>query len=142
MTADDLDSWVQSLELAVAPPPAPPSSPSKTRPSKALERMSDRMRSFILNTPPTSLSPPPPTIAEKVHEVSDATLVEEMAEKVNVDSTKSSMAADRSRASSSGKPFSHLTSDEQMRYDYFTDQIYFVKGITDICEELRLVEVP
>ncbi|RQM24484.1 hypothetical protein B5M09_002977 [Aphanomyces astaci] len=47
----------------------------------------------------------------------------------------------RNARTSSGSAPVHLTSDEQMRYDFFTAQISFVKAITDICEDLRLVDV-
>ncbi|KAF0724347.1 hypothetical protein Ae201684P_003368 [Aphanomyces euteiches] len=126
-TNDDLMSWVDNLEMAVAPPCAPPSSPSKVGPSRAMERMSAKMRSFILE-PEREVHTSPS--ADKEHELSDAIPVEDSIE-----------SSDKSRASSSAKQTVQLTSEEQMRYDYFTDQINFVKSITDVCEELRLVDV-
>ncbi|KDO30692.1 hypothetical protein SPRG_04594 [Saprolegnia parasitica CBS 223.65] len=120
---DNLSSWVESLSVAAAPPAPPSSSPTKAGPARAITRMSQAMRQFILND----------DAASKEHEVSSAARVEDEADSISRSGSVSSTQ------SSSQVPA--LSEEQQQRYDFFTDQINFVKAITDICEELRLVEV-
>ncbi|ETV70846.1 hypothetical protein H257_13626 [Aphanomyces astaci] len=179
LTAQDLQEWVDKVDVASAPPGPPPSSPSKVGPSRAIERMSDRMRSFILEPERRNsddddddaviLTEPSPAAAAadggasladnknadsgKEHEVSKAAPVVDppsteqhndifVAEKVagGIGTPQDNSSIRNARTSSGSAPV-HLTSDEQMRYDFFTAQISFVKAITDICEDLRLVDV-
>ncbi|RHY67373.1 hypothetical protein DYB38_007075 [Aphanomyces astaci] len=177
LTAQDLQVWVDKVDVASAPPGPPPSSPSKAGPSRAIERMSDRMRSFILEPERRNsddddddaviLTESSPAAADggaslaecknaesgKEHEVSKAAPVVDppsteqhndilVAEKVagGIGTPQDNSSVRNARTSSGSAPV-HLTSDEQMRYDFFTAQISFVKAITDICEDLRLVDV-
>ncbi|OQR97803.1 phosphatidylinositol kinase (PIK-H1) [Achlya hypogyna] len=118
---ENLASWVESLTAAAAPPLPPASSPTKAGPARAITRMSEAMRQFILHD----------EASDKSNEVLSAAPVDD--EKLHVRSTSVSSQ------SSLGVPV--LTDEQQARYDFFTDQIQFVKAITDVCEELRLVEV-
>ncbi|ETV90962.1 hypothetical protein H310_14306 [Aphanomyces invadans] len=154
-SSEDLQLWVDNLESASAPPGPPPSSPSKVPgggPSRAIERMSDRMRSFILEPERRNSDDQDGDASDcsrrvhvedgidKAHEVSMAAPVDVLTKGEALPDQQADATTTRSRTSSAGKAQVHLTQEEQMRYDFFTDQITFVKSITDICEDLRLVD--
>ncbi len=158
----DLENWIEAIQTAAAAPSAPAStSPKRIGPAQSISEMSESMRHFVLqenrlNSPKRARGKP--TKGFKSLSI-DTSITDEEATAMPqpIDSPKSERSSDTEECDSDAESTNSksmpenkrrpsiarrgLTNAEQKRYDFFTQQRNFVKGITDICEKLRFMEV-
>jgi phosphatidylinositol 4-kinase len=165
---EEMVQWIRNIQKAAAVPDPPATSPTRRAgPARTLVRMTDAMRSFILqdsnqcSTGPGSPLPVAPSLSsptsiknrsgalsqssstggisaealvERLHAVISPGKISSMSVSVATSEQTEMTLTDNSWDEDM------LPSDQQRRYEFFSDFINFIKSITDVSEEMRHIE--